>query len=1066
MLLRPYPSRHTEARKTCAVRTIWNGRERQRSEEGHNHRSSTRLPQAGVCPPPRVADANLFMVGESQPATPTCMKSLILLLVFCPLGHLLAQRLAPAPTVDRARTTPYAVVERGAHHRVLQRTRTVPLGNGRSRQVTQSYTELASGMHFFEDGVWKESQEVIELVRDGAVARHGQLVVSWAPNLNTRGAIAMLTPDGKRLTGHVLGLAYTDAATGRSVLIGQVKDSVGELVAPNRILYRDACASLRCDIRYTYTRQGLEQDVILREAPAVCPQDYDMNPVTTRLEVWTEWVEAPEPGRSARVLGQAGETSVPLVDEHLDFGAMQIGTGSAFLEGEEPADPMADSMPVMKNWVRVEGRTFLIEAVEYLKAAERLREAGLQAAVIRDGTRPAAQPSRLFPTGPLQARSSTPPQRIKASPATGERLLASAAAKPGFVLDYATVIPMTNMLFRADTTYLVTNIVTLAGTTVFEGGSVIKYTPAGSSRLILTGPIECRTTNWNPVVFTARDDHTVGEVITTNSAPTNYSGYVALYIDNGPSSVSLHDMRFRWLTYSVVGYQGVNLEVRNMQFVHSRFPMRPWANTRFAARNVLLRACDYAFGGTATNSIEHGTLHNVTNLAYSSTSTIALTNTILAGVVTNLYWVGANVLVTNGTAPIFQTVQAGTCYLATNSPYRDCGTTNIDPSLLADLALLTTYPPTFLPSNTVITSNTRLDPVVPRDTSLPDLGYHYSPMDYLTWSLGVSNTSTLTLGAGVVVAGCAETAIWVKDGSTLVAEGTPLHRVRILRHTAVQELAWDGRAAAWYPTIHSYHLSNAAPSVRLRFADLNAMSGETYHCYAYPDWDFATLSLQDCRVQGASFVMESPATMTCSLTNNLLHRVQFHAYWDMTLWAFHNLFWECSGALLPDSSANHVLRDNVFVTRGLDNWEVENSHNAYIGVTNVYERLQPTNANDVVLSSFAFTNGPLGAFYQVTTTLVNAGSRLASAASLYHHTTQTNQTKEASSQVDIGLHYVALDANGQPVDTDGDGLPDWLEDRNGDGVFGSGDLSDWEEYNSENGITSAQTGLQVFTPLK
>jgi hypothetical protein len=41
--------------------------------------------------------------------------------------------------------------------------------------------------------------------------------------------------------------------------------------------------------------------------------------------------------------------------------------------------------------------------------------------------------------------------------------------------------------------------------------------------------------------------------------------------------------------------------------------------------------------------------------------------------------------------------------------------------------------------------------------------------------------------------------------------------------------------------------------------------------------------------------------------------------------------------------------------------------------------------------------------------------------------------------VDIGYHYVALNTNGVPLDSNGDGIPDYIEDANGDGVVDSGE---------------------------
>jgi len=57
-----------------------------------------------------------------------------------------------------------------------------------------------------------------------------------------------------------------------------------------------------------------------------------------------------------------------------------------------------------------------------------------------------------------------------------------------------------------------------------------------------------------------------------------------------------------------------------------------------------------------------------------------------------------------------------------------------------------------------------------------------------------------------------------------------------------------------------------------------------------------------------------------------------------------------------------------------------------------------------------------------------------------------DQTKEAGTTVDIGCHYVALDGNSNPLDYDGDGLPDYFEDRNGNGVSDTGETN-WQDAN-------------------
>ena len=83
---------------------------------------------------------------------------------------------------------------------------------------------------------------------------------------------------------------------------------------------------------------------------------------------------------------------------------------------------------------------------------------------------------------------------------------------------------------------------------------------------------------------------------------------------------------------------------------------------------------------------------------------------------------------------------------------------------------------------------------------------------------------------------------------------------------------------------------------------------------------------------------------------------------------------------------------------------------------------------NATIGSSSWTAGPLGNYYQSGTLLVDAGSRSAGAAGLYHYTTQASQAIEGDSAVDIGYHYVALDTSGQPDSTLWLGIPDYLAD--------------------------------------
>jgi hypothetical protein len=105
-------------------------------------------------------------------------------------------------------------------------------------------------------------------------------------------------------------------------------------------------------------------------------------------------------------------------------------------------------------------------------------------------------------------------------------------------------------------------------------------------------------------------------------------------------------------------------------------------------------------------------------------------------------------------------------------------------------------------------------------------------------------------------------------------------------------------------------------------------------------------------------------------------------------------------------------------------------------------RLPILGTHDVTnLISYNWQSSWLGNYYLPTNSpLIDHGSTTADQIGLYHFTTQTNQVKETNSIVDIGYHYVAVDTNGIPIDTNGDGIPDYLEDANGNGLVDSGEI--------------------------
>ena len=412
------------------------------------------------------------------------------------------------------------ITERGPHHRVIERTITELLPDGTVRERLSSYTELATGLHYQnERGDWLESREEIEILNGVAVARQGPIQAIFAANANSPGVIDLLAPDGKRFR-----MFYTDYASGKTVALAEIKDSTGELTAPNQVTYPDAFdGDCVADCRYTYTKAGFEQDVILRTAPP-SPAEWGLNPETTRLEVFTEFIEAPEAKVTSVVLKQEGDAVArrfmkepDLVDQRLDFGGMTFGQGQAFPLGAE-ADAFNDAtVQTGKSLENINGRRILIEKVDYPAVREHLGRLPKSASLNKDRKVGLPDPGRTLLARLLPARPAGEPGKW-----SRKQQASMAPTRAGFVLDYVAYssASLTNFCFKGDTSYFITNsaVVNLYGTTVIEGGTVLKY--ASGATVNLYGPVDCRTAAYRPAYFTGKDDDTIGEGVAKGSVLT------------------------------------------------------------------------------------------------------------------------------------------------------------------------------------------------------------------------------------------------------------------------------------------------------------------------------------------------------------------------------------------------------------------------------------------------------------------------------------------------------------------------------------------------------------------
>gem|GEM_PF-1653953 len=1054
-------------------------------------------------------------------------------------------------------------MERGPHHRVWERIEYEPAPDGRQVPRPHRYVELATGMHYWSDGQWKESQELIEAYLGGAVARHGQHKVIFAYNLATLGAIDMELPDGNRLRSHVLGLSYFDTASGKNVLIAGVKDCTGVIVEPNQVLYADAFEGLRADVRYTYTRAGFEQDIILHERP-LGPEAYGLDPATTRLQVWTEFVQGPKPVKARRAVQLAKGHQV--ADETLDFGSMQIGTGKAFTlgEGSDPASggprrrageaarlealQPGRGVPVGKQWLELEGRRFLVEEVPVDAVAEELESLPVTTAPI----------AKAKPVSTAQLVLSLPvlPSRTgQAESAANPMELASAGSvslpDSALVLDYIILnSSMTNYTFRGDTTYYISGPVNLYGTNILEGGAVLKYTNRPSATMSLYGHLVCQTGPYRPAVFTSMHDDSVGEMIAYSTGSPSASSYGTALNFQSSLSQTLSNIRIAYAG-TALAFAYTRATVSDAQFVNCGRGVYVVYECNVAFQNALFSSMeDCAFEMNATYSV-NGNEISAANVTFDRIRVLCLAygpdyyrnrlfayNCIFANITNLMEETGAYVWGShNGfynspqfganrfTSPVypFQSSGGGHYYLVPDGPFRNVGMAS--PGGVAASQFLknkTTQPPIDFPRFYEIKGELALFPYVRRYTAgPPDLGYHYDALDYTVAALLLKG-GKVTVYPGTAVGFREEfspgeewwwnwwwTLIGINflDDASFVSKGTPTQRNVFADVQNVQE-AVEGPTLAMFVLNPLYFLDSAwgqpwepssLPECKFEFSDFYPAANWFIFAVGHGALTYGPgveLTLENCCLYNG-WVLVWPlwdlgypnGHVICK--NNLFRRTKFDFESGTseepvtTIEMRNNLFY--GGALglwpTPEESANWTFTDNLFdkVAFG-QGGPVQHDYNGYW--LRPYEEWEPWECDyygwccnhliadlsnwdlyaphDVILTAAPrYTKGPFGDFYfpvnsSTYLALRNAGSRTYAEAGLAHYTIRLDQVKEmdeTSDVVNIGLHFVATAGpnSTQPKDTDGDGIPDYVEDSNGNGQCDLGE-TDCQTPQTEPGI--------------
>ena len=914
-----------------------------------------------------------------------------------------------------------------------------------------------------QDGSWVECTTEISIQRDGgALGANGQQQLYIPGSLYTD-ALKCTTSDGKTLISRPIGLALFDGE--RSALIGELRDGpVGQLLpSGDKVIFTNICTDVQCDLLVEYKKAGYESSLVLREA--IDPTEWGFSDGSNvRLQWLTEFFSPPPPRLAA------SESRQNMTDTMIDFGAVQMLRGKGFLL----EDSQERGVRVLKQWLVTPdtGRTVLVEEVPWQSISEQIKKLPLRTAAVPKRLRSQKSEFAGLPKLPLRRPVSHASKPIE--------LAVSYQEKPGFLVDYDLSGSVTNFVFAGDTTYYVAGTVNLSSTTnsstVFEGNCVIKFTNTSSAKLSIAGPITFKTAPYRMALLTSKDDNSCGTSVSgSTGSPTNTG---ATFLDGPDAYTTYQYLRYSYAGTAISAYSPQ--EVKHSQFFNCSTAISGVDDTDLKLRNVLFTRCGNgvhidSFGSVAGEHVTADQLNKFLDATPSSTG-CKLTNCIITsltnafGTNVSLYFCTTN----SSSAGMFQSVGAGNYYLIDGSTNRGSGTTNINQTLASDLRHKTTYPP-IIYSNITFTTDTTLSPQAQRDTGLPDRGFLYDPIDYIAYAMAFTNCS-LTVNAGTAIASCNGTAVRLAEGGSIHSVGTPLAPNWFIRYQTVQEqpLSLGLSTPDNGIDITTLHTGSPAPNGTFRFSRFSCPAGGGYHIYHDTGWNYGNLLLQDSEIWGGANKFAGVADSIASLQNNLFNRTTFPAsiFSTNTLSISNNLFWGVTGlSVKPSASSPWAIFNNVFDSCSFSflQGSVTNSgNNAYY---NCNRQLTPTNASDISLTNaLPYKSGPLGDFYQATNSpLINLGSCTANVNGLYHYTVTTNlvsglQIKETNSVTDIGLHYLATDSNGQPIDTDGDGSPDYFEDANGNGSVDAGETG-WNSYNSPTGL-SAGSGLQVFTPLK
>jgi len=422
--------------------------------------------------------------------------------------------------------------------------------------------EIATGMNFWTGQKWAPSDPSFEVAADSFVATRLQYLATINFNLNTVSAVTIVTRDGVTIRSTPVAIALFDSTSGASIIIGSITNCSGVLVSSNKILFENAFHGISADLIYTIDRATFEQDAVIRAR--LDPADYGFPRESSRLQVLTELYDAPIPERIRRPIYveereevRNAKVSPDLIDEVLGFGEFVLAAGRAFSSETDPHSTAATA-PVAKEIRNFDQRTILVESVDYVHLQEQLQ------ALPEPVKKEARLWKKISPKKGNVAYAAIPrpsgkkDQAKVVTPKTGALMAyAKTEKRKGVTIDYIAVPGSTvssTMFFSGDCTFSIVGAVICNGPVVLEGGAVLKFKhystyPTGYAYIKINNTLTCKSTSYRPTIFTAADDGSVGQSVSTGTFQSDGYANPALWLYYG--SPSLSNLRFSYCQEAV-----------------------------------------------------------------------------------------------------------------------------------------------------------------------------------------------------------------------------------------------------------------------------------------------------------------------------------------------------------------------------------------------------------------------------------------------------------------------------------------------------------------------------------